>query len=122
MSAQAKDALLSTVLSNDGIVRGEASNRENGEIWLGGGSSGVVSVSGTLDASGTAAGQRGGTVKVLGDKVGLFEQAKVDVSGVGGGGTGAGRRQLAGQGPGAERERDIRWQGCDDHCRCRWQW
>ncbi|WP_310449665.1 filamentous hemagglutinin N-terminal domain-containing protein, partial [Sulfuritalea sp.] len=87
MNAQAKDALLSTVLNNDGVIRARSLESRNGEIWLGGGSSGVVSVTGTLDASGTGAGQAGGTVKVLGDKVGLFAQAKIDVSGVGAGGT-----------------------------------
>ncbi|MBK9521137.1 MAG: filamentous hemagglutinin N-terminal domain-containing protein [Rhodocyclaceae bacterium] len=87
MNAQAKDALLSTVLNNDGVIRARSLGSRNGEIWLGGGASGVVSVTGTLDASGTAAGQSGGTVKVLGDKVGLFDHASVDVSGVGAGGT-----------------------------------
>jgi filamentous hemagglutinin family protein len=111
MSAQAKDALLSTVLSNDGIVRARSVESRNGEIWLGGGSSGVVSVSGTLDASGTAAGQRGGTVKVLGDKVGLFEQAKVDVSGVGGGGTALVGGNWQGKGP--EQNANVTYVGKD---------
>ena len=64
MNASAKDALLSTVLNNEGVIRARSLETRNGEIWLGGGSSGVVSVSGTLDASGSANGQTGGTVKV----------------------------------------------------------
>ena len=99
MNAQAKDALLSTVLNNDGVIRARSLESRNGEIWLGGGSTGVVSVTGTLDASGTEAGQAGGMVKVLGDKVGLFAQAKVDVSGVGAGGTTLVGGNFQGKGP-----------------------
>ncbi|MDZ4253858.1 MAG: filamentous hemagglutinin N-terminal domain-containing protein, partial [Sulfuritalea sp.] len=99
MNAQAKDALLSTVLNNDGVIRARSLESRNGEIWLGGGNSGVVSVTGTLDASGTEASQAGGTVKVLGDKVGLFAQAKIDVSGVGAGGTALVGGNFQGKGP-----------------------
>lgn len=66
------------------------------DIRLEGGQGGVVSVSGTLDASNASG--HGGTVRVLGDKVGLFG-AHVDASGATGGGTvmvGGGAR---GQGP-----------------------
>jgi filamentous hemagglutinin family protein len=48
---------------------------------------GTVIVSGTLDASNPAAGQTGGTVQVLGSRVGLFDTAAVNVSGEAGGGT-----------------------------------
>ncbi|MDA8254600.1 MAG: filamentous hemagglutinin N-terminal domain-containing protein, partial [Betaproteobacteria bacterium] len=99
MNAQAKDALLSTVLNNDGVIRARSLETRNGEIWLGGGNSGVVSVTGTLDASGTANGQSGGAVKVLGDKVGLFGQASIDVSGVGAGGTALVGGNWQGKGP-----------------------
>ncbi|MBW4548622.1 MAG: CHAT domain-containing protein [Symplocastrum torsivum CPER-KK1] len=47
---------------------------------------GTTIVSGTLDVSNTAAGQTGGTIKILGDKVGLFS-ADVNASGARGGGT-----------------------------------
>jgi filamentous hemagglutinin family protein len=99
MNAQAKDALLSTVLNNEGVIRARGLESRNGEIWLGGGNSGVVSVTGTLDASGTANGQVGGVVKALGANVGLFEQAKVDVSGVGAGGTALIGGNWQGKGP-----------------------
>ncbi|MBI5793122.1 MAG: filamentous hemagglutinin N-terminal domain-containing protein, partial [Rhodocyclales bacterium] len=99
MDVRAKDALLSTVLNNDGIIRARSLESRNGEIWLGGGDSGVVSVSGTLDASGTTNGQAGGTVKVLGDKVGLFDHAGIDVSGVGAGGTVLVGGNFQGKGP-----------------------
>jgi len=40
-----------------------------------------------LDASGTAAGERGGHIQVTGNKVGLFDGASVDASGSTRGGT-----------------------------------
>ncbi|MBL9031140.1 MAG: filamentous hemagglutinin N-terminal domain-containing protein [Phycisphaerae bacterium] len=57
------------------------------DISLRGGRTGVVSVSGTLDASATGAGQKGGKVEVLGDKVGLFGGGTINASGPAGGGT-----------------------------------
>jgi filamentous hemagglutinin family protein len=56
------------------------------DITVAGGDGGVVEVSGTLDASDTSPGANGGSVKVLGDKVGLFDEARIDVSGDTGGG------------------------------------
>jgi filamentous hemagglutinin family protein len=67
------------------------------EIALTGGSEGVVSVSGTLDA--TAARGRGGTVKVLGEKVGLMDGGAIDASGRDGGGTVLFGGNRMGQGP-----------------------
>ncbi|CAN7413826.1 beta strand repeat-containing protein [Polaromonas sp. LjRoot131] len=78
---------LATVLNNSGTVQARSLSNRNGVIRLEGGDTGVVAVSGTLDASGYGAGQTGGTVKVLGDKVGLFAGARVDASGDAGGGT-----------------------------------
>jgi filamentous hemagglutinin family protein len=48
---------------------------------------GTASVSGTLDASNPTVGQTGGTVQVLGNRVGLFDKAVINVSGEAGGGT-----------------------------------
>lgn len=85
--ASASGDPLATVLNNTGTVHATTLANKNGVIRLEGGSSGVVAVSGTLDASGRGAGQTGGTVKVLGDKVGLFDGTRIDVSGDAGGGT-----------------------------------
>ncbi|WP_153163324.1 autotransporter-associated beta strand repeat-containing protein, partial [Zoogloea sp. 1C4] len=87
LQAGTRDALLDTVLNVDGVVRARSISRRNGEIYLDGGGSGVVQVSGTLDASGTAAGVGGGRVRVLGESVGLFGSAHIDASGETGGGT-----------------------------------
>jgi filamentous hemagglutinin family protein len=47
---------------------------------------GTAIASGTLDASNPTVGQTGGTVQVLGNKVGLFDRAAINVSGDAGGG------------------------------------
>jgi filamentous hemagglutinin family protein len=48
---------------------------------------GTTIISGSLDASDSSPAQIGGTVQVLGNKVGLFDNARIDVSGDAGGGT-----------------------------------
>ena len=85
ITAKAADALLATVVNVDGIVQAHSIGSRNGVITLAGGDSGVVNVSGTLDASGKGAGQTGGTVKVTGANVGLFN-GTIDASGDAGGG------------------------------------
>ncbi len=85
MSAQAKNALLDTVLNVDGIVQAKGVVEREGHIYLDGGRSGMTSVAGTLDASSTQA--KGGEVRVLGEYVGLFGSAQIDASGATGGGT-----------------------------------
>ncbi|MBD1899517.1 CHAT domain-containing protein [Trichocoleus sp. DQ-A3] len=66
---------------------------KNGQVVLTGsgiqinGETGTTIVSGTLDAANKAPGAAGGAVEVLGNKVALVEQAQIDVSGDGKGGT-----------------------------------
>ncbi|HWR28374.1 MAG TPA: filamentous hemagglutinin N-terminal domain-containing protein [Negativicutes bacterium] len=86
MTARAADTLAGTVVNNTGIVQAQRINNANGVIVLDGGTNGIVSVSGTLDASGAAAGQTGGTVKVLGNTVAV-DNATINASGDAGGGT-----------------------------------
>ena len=50
-------------------------------------SAGTVIVSGSLDASNATVGKTGGTIQVLGNHVGLFDQARLNASGTTGGGT-----------------------------------
>ncbi|QOI99989.1 MAG: filamentous hemagglutinin N-terminal domain-containing protein [Phycisphaeraceae bacterium] len=64
---------------NTGTVKGR-------DIELAGGDRGEVRVSGTIDASDRSSGGTGGTVRIVGEKVGLFG-ATVDASGDAGGGT-----------------------------------
>ena len=86
MTARSAGNLAGTVVNNSGVIRANTLSVQNGRIVLDGGSGGAMST-GTLDASGLAAGQTGGTVKVLGDSVTLGTGSKITVSGDTGGGT-----------------------------------
>jgi filamentous hemagglutinin family protein len=97
--ASALSDTLPTVINQSGVIRANSIADENGTIVLGGGSTGVVSVSGTLEAKGDHAGESGGTVKVLGDRVGLMAGASVDASGDAGGGTVLVGGNFQGKGP-----------------------
>ena len=78
-------------IQNSGTLTAQNADGSGGTIVLDGGHNAVtpsmVTSSGIIDASGRAAGVSGGTVEILGDNVGLFDNALVDVSGDAGGGT-----------------------------------
>src|SRR5690606_14630717 len=84
MRAEARDSLYSTVVNNSGTVRARSVGMRNGVVVLDGGSQGVVDHSGSIDVSGTQAGQKGGRASVLGDKVAVT--GSVDARGAKGGG------------------------------------
>lgn len=86
LAARGSDPM-ATVVNHTGTIEATALTRRNGVVRLEGGDAGIVHVSGSIDASGRGAGQTGGTVHVLGDKVGLFDGARIDASGDQGGGT-----------------------------------
>ena len=87
MTARDAGDVIRNVVNQEGVIEARTVMEKEGRIFLSGGSQGIVNVSGTLDASGNDSGEKGGTVHVLGEKVGLFETARVDVSGDAGGGT-----------------------------------
>lgn len=87
LSAGAKDALLASAVNNTGIIEARSVRAENGTIVLDGGQNSTATNSGMLDASGRQAGATGGTVKLLGEAVGLGATSQIDVSGAAGGGT-----------------------------------
>ncbi|SHK43213.1 filamentous hemagglutinin family N-terminal domain-containing protein, partial [Selenomonas ruminantium] len=79
--------LQDTVVNNTGIMEARTLNvNDKGEILLDGGNSGIVDVGGTMDVSGTDAGQSGGTIQIKGDdkrihEAGLKMLADGDVNG-----------------------------------------
>ena len=90
LTARSANALLDTVVNNSGVIRANSLIERNGEIVLDGGSAGVVANTGTLQVAGIDAGTKGGTITVVGDKVGVA--GVVDASGdVGGGSVTIGR-------------------------------
>ncbi|NIA53508.1 filamentous hemagglutinin N-terminal domain-containing protein [Massilia sp. TW-1] len=99
MTAGARDAVLASVVNNTGVVEAHSVRDVGGTIVLGGGAQTTTTNSGTLDASGTDAGAHGGTVKVLGDTVGLAAGSRIDVSGDAGGGLALVGGNFLGSGP-----------------------
>ena len=86
MRAAARGAFADTVLNMAGVVQAKTIGTREGRIVIDGGSEGAVAVSGRLDATGLAAGERGGSVTVQGQYVGLDNGARLDASGDAGGG------------------------------------
>ena len=87
MTAKVAGDIMKSIVNNDGIIEVNSTLDGSGFILLDSGDYGIAANSGILDASGKNAGEVGGTVKVLGDKVGLLAGSTIDVSGDVGGGT-----------------------------------
>src|ERR1019366_5266998 len=65
LTAQAAENLLQSAVNNTGVIQAQTVENHNGTIrLLGDRQSGTVNVSGTLDATGTGAGQTGGSVLI----------------------------------------------------------
>ncbi|RKF43973.1 S-layer family protein [Paraburkholderia fungorum] len=86
LSAQARDSALDTVINSSGVIRARSISSDGEDIQLNGGAQGIVSISGTLDASGAGASGHGGNITVSGDQLALAGTAKLDASGPAGGG------------------------------------
>jgi filamentous hemagglutinin family protein len=86
MTARAAAGVQDAVINNTGMAEATSAHEVNGEIILDAGE-GTATNAGTLDASGKAAGQTGGTVKILGRLAAVPDNALIDVSGDAGGGT-----------------------------------
>jgi filamentous hemagglutinin family protein len=85
MSVQTADALAATVLNQTGTVRAQSVAERNGRIVLDGGAAGVTEVAGSIDATG-GAGLSGGRIDVTGYHVAVNDGARIDTSGMQGGG------------------------------------
>ena len=87
LRAAARAGFADTVLNLEGVVQARSIGRRAGRVVIDGGGDGVTLVSGTVDVSGSAAGEKGGEIVLLGQKIGLTATALLDASGaVGGGG------------------------------------
>jgi len=86
LRAAARAGLADTVLNMDGLVQARAIGTRNGQVFINGGAVGDTVITGKIDVSGAGAGERGGEVRVLGERVGLFGSALIDASGAAGGG------------------------------------
>ncbi|WP_201492969.1 autotransporter-associated beta strand repeat-containing protein, partial [Rubrivivax sp. A210] len=86
LRAAARAGIADTVLNLEGVVQARSLGMRDGRVVIDGGDSGITRVGGTVDASGLGAGERGGEVHVLGQRVMLDSGAAVDASGAVGGG------------------------------------
>ncbi len=87
LTAKSAGNLLQSAVNNTGVIQAQSIVNQNGTIrLLGDMQSGTMTIGGTLDVSGTAAGQTGGNVTVTGHHVGLFG-ANINAAGDAGGGT-----------------------------------
>ncbi|HEX7030587.1 MAG TPA: filamentous hemagglutinin N-terminal domain-containing protein, partial [Gammaproteobacteria bacterium] len=84
MSASAANDVFAQVVNNSGIVSASGVVADGGRVFLTGTGGDVVNTGSITATSQTG---KGGEVRVLGDRVGLFDEARVDVSGASGGGT-----------------------------------
>ncbi|OAI52333.1 hypothetical protein AYO46_05740, partial [Betaproteobacteria bacterium SCGC AG-212-J23] len=99
LTARSANALLDTVINNTGVIRATTLAERGGEIVLDGGDRGIVANSGTLTATGLNAGEKGGSVQVLGQYVALNNGTRIDASGDAGGGNVNIGGNFQGQGP-----------------------
>ena len=110
LAVGAAKGVVDYAINMDGIVEARSAEKRNGQIILRGAGEGVVRVSGTIDASGRSGGG-GGSVKVLGEKVGVVGKARIDASGDSGGGEILVGGNFQGRGP--ERNADYTTVGSD---------
>lgn len=87
MTAAAARGVVDSVINMDGVVQANSVGTRNGKIVLGGGTSGVVKVSGEVAARGDDAGEAGGHITITGELLYANEWADIDASGMLGGGT-----------------------------------
>ncbi len=86
LAANTAKSVVDQAINMSGIIEADTIFSQGGSIILSGGEKGVVAVTGKILARGENPGESGGTVKIQGEKVGLFDNAMVDVSGMAGGG------------------------------------
>jgi filamentous hemagglutinin family protein len=91
ITAAAGKTVANGIIKMDGVVQARSIENKNGKIILAaaGSSSGTsrVTVKGTLDASGSGATSKGGSITVTGDQVTLASASKLNASGTKGGGS-----------------------------------
>ena len=86
LTANTVNSVVNRAINMSGVIEANTIANRGGKIILSGGEQGVVSVTGKIIARGNRAGEKGGEVKITGQDVGLFQNAKIDVSGMAGGG------------------------------------
>jgi filamentous hemagglutinin family protein len=87
LRAEARGTFADTVLNMDGVVQARSLGARNGRVVVDGGAHGLTQVAGSIDATGSEAGQTGGRITVTGDRTLLASTAVLDASGAAAGGS-----------------------------------
>jgi filamentous hemagglutinin family protein len=86
MTARTATDVMHSVINVSGVVDATSARLVNGEIVLDGGSTGSITVSGSLLAHGLQAGETGGAIKIFGKDINVTNNALLDARGDMGGG------------------------------------
>lgn len=81
LSAAAREKIYDKMINVTGTIEAQSLEEKDGEIYLSGGSTGKVSVTGALNASGQNS--AGGKVDVRGDEIEVTDHARITAKGVG---------------------------------------
>lgn len=99
ITAASARGIVSGVVNVGGEVSARTVGMQNGVVVFGSGEAGTTTVSGTVDVSGTQAGQTGGRATITGDRVRVTGTARIDARGAAGGGTVLVGGNIQGRGP-----------------------
>ncbi|MBU0744833.1 MAG: filamentous hemagglutinin N-terminal domain-containing protein, partial [Gammaproteobacteria bacterium] len=86
LTANTAKSVVDQAINMSGIIEANTIASKHGEIVLLGGDKGTVSVTGKLIARGEKEGESGGAIRIQGERIGLFQNAIIDVSGMSGAG------------------------------------
>jgi len=86
LTARGTKDVLNQAINTQGLIEATSAKLIGGSIVLDGGASGLVQVDGSLNVSGMQAGERGGSVRVIGAGIKLSDKAIIDARGDFGGG------------------------------------
>jgi filamentous hemagglutinin family protein len=86
LSARSIDIANREVINTTGLIEANSVSVKDGEVIIDGGSQGIVSIGGSVQAAGASPGQTGGSVAIAGNRV-ILAKASIDASGSAGGGT-----------------------------------
>jgi filamentous hemagglutinin family protein len=99
IAAASARGIVAGVVNVDGVVAANSVGQVNGVVTFGSGEAGTTTVSGTVEARGNNAGERGGRIAATGEQVRFTGTARADASGRAGGGEIRAGGGVQGRGP-----------------------
>lgn len=87
LSVAAADSLLESVVNTSGYISAQSVGQRDGKIVLQGYGNATIQIAGTLDVSGTGAGEQAGVIQATADTIQLLSGSFINATGSMGGGT-----------------------------------